>query len=543
MSKMKSYLEEEIKKINKIDIITLIIILLIYTIISFNKLGDKVSINTFYKANDNEEITLKLDKEETINKIKFYTGNTNAKFDMLVKEGDDYTAFENQGGTGAFTWNVIDMLNTTDEIKLVFKYESSLGEVALYNSSNKLIPYKIDKIKELNDEEKYIVDHPSYMNSTYFDEVYFARTAYEYVYGLNLYEWTHPPLGKIIQAIPIYITHKMTPFNYRLMSNISGILIVGIMYIFGAIYFKKRKYAILSSVIMSLDTLHFVHTRMGTVDPHLVLFIMLANLVMILFVKKEKIIYLFTSGIFFALSISVKWTGFYGGLALAIIYFVYMIKTKQLNIKYVTYGIYFFVIIPVIIYTIPFYIFPNNFYKTDNIKNIVLENQQMYKYHSGVTEEHFFSSPWYTWPISYKPVWLHVQQIDGETKETISNVGNIVLWYAAIIGLIATLIIAIKKRNENSIYLVVSTLCMWLPYMFIGRIMFLYHYYPVLPFIFLALVNAIKNIEEKTKFKLISPILVIIALIFFIRYYPVISGKEADINHVEKLKLYETWYF
>ena len=36
-------------------------------------------------------------------------------------------------------------------------------------------------IQELNDEQQFVPIKRSYMNSTYFDEVYFARTAYEYV--------------------------------------------------------------------------------------------------------------------------------------------------------------------------------------------------------------------------------------------------------------------------------------------------------------------------------------------------------------------------
>lgn len=41
-------------------------------------------------------------------------------------------------------------------------------------------------------------DGTSYMEEMYFDEVYHARTAYEYINGIYPYEITHPPLAKLL---------------------------------------------------------------------------------------------------------------------------------------------------------------------------------------------------------------------------------------------------------------------------------------------------------------------------------------------------------
>lgn len=543
INKIKKSLNEEIVKINKKDIFIVISIMIIYGIITFINLGDLNGINTYHNSKSKSSIKLNIDNKD-VYKIKYYTGYNDAKFNINLKnQNDELIILDEIKSRGIFTWNeiILDHLNTK-EIELEFEEESTLGEIALYDSNNKLVKYKTN-IKEINDEEKIIPKEISYMNTTYFDEVYFARTAYEYVYNLKIYEWTHPPLGKIIEAIPIYITHKLSPLNYRLMSNISGILIVGVMYIMGAIFFKKRKYAILTSIIMSLDTLHFVHTRMGTLDPHLVLFILLANMFMLLFTKTDKFKYLLFSGIFFALSISIKWTGMYGGIALAIIYFFHIIKTRTINIKHIEKGFLYFVLIPIVIYISTFLIFSNNYIKTTNINKVIEQNVVMYNYHSKLDTEHFFSSKWYTWPISYKPVWLHEQKYDDNTKETISNVGNIILWIGGIIGLIYIMYKSIKKKDEKCIYLIATILSLWLPYSFISRIMFLYHYYPVIPFILLALMHLLKDINENKKIKFIVPIFVAASILFFVIYYPVTSGIRTNVEYIEKLKLLKSWYF
>jgi len=197
------------------------------------------------------------------------------------------------------------------------EYIKNLNSKDLIKIKN--ITYNEKKINTLTDEYNTIPTQISYMNSSYFDEIYFARTAYEYVNGIETYEWTHPPLGKLIQAIPIYITKNMTPFNYRLMGNISGIIMIIVMYSFGKLLFKKRKYACLSSLLMCFDTFHFVETRIGTVDSHLILFILLATYFMFKFTKYSNTKDLFFSGLFFSFSISTKWTGFYGGIAFTIL--------------------------------------------------------------------------------------------------------------------------------------------------------------------------------------------------------------------------------
>ena len=52
----------------------------------------------------------------------------------------------------------------------------------------------------------------------------------------------------------------MAPFYYRFMGNIAGILMIPIMYLLGKELFKKRKYAIASSLLMLLDNFLIMST-------------------------------------------------------------------------------------------------------------------------------------------------------------------------------------------------------------------------------------------------------------------------------------------
>lgn len=547
---IKKFLNEKNEKLNIKDYITIFIILLIYGILSFINLGSYENPQSFFSFKNGDVIIFELEKYDDINHMMIFNGHNNSKYQVYTSmDNKDYTYINEIEGSGAFAWDKKDLLEKAKYIRFNFLNDSTLGEVAFYNNNGEYINIKSIKnnSKVLNiklyDEKEIIPKQISYMNSTYFDEIYFARTAYEYAHNIKTYEWTHPPLGKILQMIPIVITNHFSPFTYRFMGNVSGILMILVMYLFGKELFKYRKYAILSSLILSLDTFHFAHTRMGTVDSYLVLFILLAAYFMYKFIKSGKSRFLFLSGLLFALSISVKWTGFYGGLGFAIIYFIYMFKNKKFNCEYIVKGSMFFVVIPLIIYCSIYLLFPNNLLYTNNLKNIEIEQKEMYLYHSKLNEDHPYSSKWYTWPFSYKPVWYHQKIYNDKIKESISGVGNLFIWLFSIFGFIYTFFKCIFEKDKKSLFLVIMFLSLWLPYMFIGRVMFLYHYFPALLFIMLCLVNLLKDINDKIKCKIVIPIFILLSFIFFIIYYPVVSGIPTKSSYIDRLELFNSWIF
>lgn len=550
MRRIKEFLNEENEKLNFKDFLTISIIVLLYGVLSFYKLGTTTSPNTFYSIKKADSLIVELKNEEDIIKMKSFSGSKNSMYQIYISnDGEKYHYVTKINGEGSFAWDEARILTKGKYLKFLFTEDSTLGELAFYNNKKekieiKSIFYKDNKIEELTDEETTIPKQISYYNSSYFDEIYFARTAYEYTQEIETYEWTHPPLGKLIQAIPIFLTKKMTPFNYRLMGNIAGILMLVVIYNFGKLLFKKRKYAILATLLLALDTFHFTQTRMGTVDSHLVLFIMLSVYYMCKFTTTSKTRDLLLSGIFFGLSISVKWTGLYAGLALCIIYFSFLISQKKLSLKYLLKGTVFFVVIPSIFYLSLYFIFPNNrIYYTNSLENTLKQQVAMYNYHSKLESDHYFSSSWYTWPIVYKPIWYHNQQIDNNNRETITAVGNIFIWWLGIISIIYLSVNIIKRKDRTSFLLLIVILGLWLPYALIGRVMFIYHYFPVTPFIILSNCLFLKNVEEKFNTKLIIPTYLLLVLLFFIIYYPVASGKIVNNNYIESLKLFKSWYF
>ena len=80
-----------------------------------------------------------------------------------------------------------------------------LGELALYDPQGSRIGVRTitgpASADTLCDEADTVPAASTYYNSTYFDEIYHARTAYEHLRGVYPYEVSHPPLGKEILSL------------------------------------------------------------------------------------------------------------------------------------------------------------------------------------------------------------------------------------------------------------------------------------------------------------------------------------------------------
>ena len=560
---IKSWLRDNSRKLGKVDWLIIGIMVVVYSIISFINLGSFTNPQTFLEFQySGEEASFTLAEAKEISHIRMYSGPEVGSYDIFISsDGNNYEQATTVTQNSVFAWNDFQIDKSFQYLKIISKNEGSyVGEIQLYdNYGNKIeLTAESETAKLLVDEKDTVPATISYLNSTYFDEIYFARSAYEYVHGIPTVEWVHPPLGKLIMAIPVLL-FGMSTFAYRLMGNIAGILMIPVIYSLAKNIFKNRKWAILAGLLMMFDCFHFAQTRMGTVDSFLVLFIMLSALFMYKYIVlendaklKTKLGNLFLSGLFIGCAIATKWTGLYAGLALAIVFFANMIyrnvgkhkeKDKDLG-KIILACFVFFVGIPLLIYVLSYLLFPVVYPgKVEGISGLIKQTQDMYTYHSTLEATHPFTSEWYTWPAMIKPVWYYVGYFGGDMKGTIVGIGNPAIWWFGIIASIFVLIMALLRRKREDWFILVFILATWLPYVFIGRIMFMYHYFPTLPFIMLAIVALIKFITEKIRNNSVYLFYVGVVILLFTYFYPVISGMITSDKYIETIRWLSTWYF
>jgi Gpi18-like mannosyltransferase len=112
-------------------------------------------------------------------------------------------------------------------------------------------------------------------NERYFDEIYYPRSGIEYLRGLRIntdweypFEWTHPPLTKLMIAASIWmfggIAHGDNGWGWRFLNVVCGTLMVPVCYLFAKRLLGSTTFASISAFMLTFDGFRFVQSRIAT---------------------------------------------------------------------------------------------------------------------------------------------------------------------------------------------------------------------------------------------------------------------------------------
>lgn len=572
-AKNKLSLSEERVKNDKHDIIIMVIMTALTLVFSIVNLGDMKAASNYWKAeNDGDYVIVEFDKETEVRKTA-YSSNipTGGKYVVSYEDADgvyrDVCTIEK--GT-FFEWAFDPNPFTAKRVKVTAVSAGlALNEIGFLTTNAEgeyeVIPAKVvsqqGKSQTNNGEPAYLFDEQdtvpsvrSYMNGTYFDEIYFPRTAYENIHGLSVYETTHPPLGKLIIALGITI-FGMNPFGWRIMGVLFGAALVPIMYLFGRKIFKKRIFGFTAAFLMMFDFMRLAQPRLATIDTYSVFFVLLMYYYMYDYFTiksydlrfKQSLVPLGLCGLCFGLGIASKWTSVYAGAGLAFMFFLAKyLEQEDIQKRRVTWPkekkswqisnflptilacIVFFIIIPGTIYVLSY--IPYKAGDPDkSLFTIMLENQiSMFNYHSGLNATHSFQSSWWAWPTLVRPIWYYSGSEADGLKGTITSMGNPAVWWTGIAAVISTAIIAWKKKDKRMVVIFVAFAMQYCPWMLVTRCTFIYHFFTSVPFVILMIVYCFEHIFETAKLRVLNiittPLIVsaIGAIAAYIAYKPLL---------------------
>ena len=412
---------------------------------------------------------------------------------------------------------------------------------------------------------------PSWWNSTYFDEIYHARTGFEFLNGTVPYETSHPPLGKIFISWTITL-FGMTPFGWRFAGALAGILMLPGVYLLAKQLTKKTWPAAFACALMALDCMHLTQTQIATIDSFPVLFIIFAFFFMLRFAQtdlreaglKKSLLPLACSGLFMGLSIASKWIGIYAGMGLAVIFFAHCVRQMRLGLpvrRFLVLCLWcvpFFVVVPLAIYLLSY--IPYMAYNTrianfgDFLAAVWRSQESMLSYHGtpGLGMDHPFYSPWWQWPIIGKPMYYASKQYlpaDSAVSHSIFSFGNPVLWWGALPALLAAVFLRIRDRHylcEGSearwhlrslsgdrryAFVFVGLLAQYLPWVLVPRGTYIYHYFASIPFLILILSLLLTDGDEvrPKAARIAGGCFLGLAFVAFIIFLPYAAGMAAPV--------------
>ena len=503
---------------------------LIYAVIAFSHLGSTVAPQTAWVSTSPEEqIVLDLGAEEEFS-LLYYGGVSYHPFSIAVSSdgenwSEEYPCQMREGM--CWQWKYVLTSQTDSTGNTSYAGESAGGiqwlqgryirvnaceaglnlwEIVARSRMGENLPMNVishtgaktdllDQPKpaaNLVDEMATCIGEPSWFNSMYFDEIYHAREAYHNLHGETTYEWTHPPLGKLLMALGIAI-FGMTPFGWRFAGTLIGVLMLPALYLLALQLTKKRSVAVLSMVAFALDLMHFTQTRIATIDSFPLLFILLSYVYMIRYMQTDvfavqqeekprictiafwrSLLPLFLSGLFMGLSIASKWTGVYSAVGLAFLFFltiwrqyrasslsfeldasndqeVRFHEKRLTNVQSYTlqrilitcaFCVLFFVVVPLVIYVISYIpqLSPSGPF---TLERVIRTQENMLSYHStpGLGMDHPFQSPWWQWPFILKPIWYVQDRFEpAGYASTIMCLGNPWVFYIGAFAILGVLL-------------------------------------------------------------------------------------------------------
>ena len=547
------------KRSRRNELVFLILLCAVYAFTAFLGLGDTVAPQSFTPMEGNSVI-LELDSETVPSKIMLYTGVGTGNYEFLYsQDGENYSPLLNfeQKHSDVLKWHSLDVECdfTPSYIKIdCVSGNPWLGEIVFLDENSRTLQI-CSTVSDLCDEQELCPEYESYMNSSYFDEIYHARTAWEHLNGVWPYEISHPPLGKIIISLGIAL-FGMTPFGWRFSGTLCGVLMLPIMYLLLKRIFRSKTVSALGTIIFASDFMHFVQTRIATIDSYAVFFILLMYLFMYGFYESGNRRDLALSGIFFGLGAASKWTCIYAGAGLAVIWLMYWIKSFIQNkdvlpwkefIKNCLFCLLFFVAIPCVIYYfsyIPYGIAKGVGPFSKQYMQIVLDNQEfMFSYHVNVQAEHPYASRWYQWVLNIRPILYYLQYFNDGTRSSIAAFLNPVLCWGGLFSLFVLIYTALFRGDRKASFILVGYFAQLAPWFFIKRLTFEYHYFTSSVFLVLAIayVFDILRRNKKNWLKWTIPF-VAVSLALFVLFYPVLSGYPVDNILASKLlRWLPTW--
>lgn len=184
------------------DAILLFTVMAIYTLVAFWDLGSLKAPQSDVLLRQGDTVEIYTGEEKTASWLYWYLGYYENRWFTLEYKTAEADTWQPVGTDGQFSmnsvfaWGHIQLPLDCRYLRLTCNSDiASVMELALADEEgNSFMPLNAPDYQELFDEnDTFPAKGISFRNSTYFDEIYHARTAYEFLHGLPAYETTHPP--------------------------------------------------------------------------------------------------------------------------------------------------------------------------------------------------------------------------------------------------------------------------------------------------------------------------------------------------------------
>jgi len=202
--------------------------------------------------------------------------------------------------------------------------------------------------------------------------------------------------------------------------------------------------------------------------------------------------------------------------------------------------------VPVAIIALPFVIYwlayvP--FFSVGHGFDQFLELQrQIYGYHTGLEVTHAYGSPWWSWPLALRPVRYVGAHTVTQLYRLDSGGNPLHFWaFVAAVAIVCRQLWA-KRDTATLVVLCIGFLGQWLPWALVGRVTFLYHFTPAVPFVCLAVGMLVGQVWHKgVAWRVASAGYVLAVAACFAYFYPIYSMLPLSPGQLDARLWLDSW--
>lgn len=365
-----------------------------------------------------------------------------------------------------------------------------------------------------------------------FDETYYAKNAYSLISsGVELDQQggaefvVHPPFGKWLISIGIKVFGN-NEFGWRSSSALFGSASVLLIYLIAKRLFKSEFLALSAALLMAVDGLSLVMSRVALLDIFLMFFILLT----FYFLLKENY---WLSGMAIGLGLSTKWSAAF----LIPILLLLTLKLETINLNQILKRVVQFIFLPMGIYFtswVGWFVSDKGWGRNSGsnpISSLWNYHLEILNFHTNLVETHSYSANPWSWLVLGRPTSFYYQSGNscgaGECAQEILAMGTPLLWWSAIIAVAITIGFYISTSNRSAEIVLAGFAGTYLPwFIFQDRTMFYFYSITTLPFLILALIYCFDLLLKYGNYQRVIMLFIFVVAINFIYFLPIYIGIE-----------------
>jgi dolichyl-phosphate-mannose-protein mannosyltransferase len=332
-----------------------------------------------------------------------------------------------------------------------------------------------------------------YPAEEYFDEVYHAKTALQYLRGEPPTEWVHPPTSKLLIAVGVAV-FGYAPWAWRLAPAFAGTLIAPVFFLLARRVLATERAALLATLLLLLDGVYLVQSRIAMTNVFAVLFQLLSALLVLRAATAGRLRLgpMAGLGLTLGLALSTRWTSLWAWGFVGLV-FLARRRRKALRLRELALGALAFALLPAAVYLLSYLPWMEQGHPRDlaawwgRVLGVLKLQRDIWGYHAHLNATHTYFSAWWTWPWLYRPTWYFWWSGEGWVRGIVA-IGNPAIWWASVPVAAWALGTGVRWRDPRRVFAGAGFFLLYLPWGLSPRTLNFSHYlFEAIPYACLAL--------------------------------------------------------